>query len=174
MLENLTARLAGIVKHIRGEARLTEANIQEALREVRIALLEADVALPVVKHFIDAVRSKALGAEVIGSLTPGQALVGVVHRELSALMGEATARLAPATQPPAVILMAGLQGSGKTTTSGKLARQLAAQKKKVALVSADIYRPAAIEQLKTVAGQAGAQFIASASGEKPDRKSTRL
>src|SRR5438874_5489450 len=167
MLDNLTARLAGIVKHMRGEARLTEANIQEALREVRIALLEADVALPVVKHFIDTVRAKALGAEVIGSLTPGQALVGVVHRELSALMGEANAPLDLATQPPAVILMAGLQGSGKTTTSGKLARLLVAQKKKVALVSADVYRPAAIEQLQTVAGQVGAEFIPSAVGEKP-------
>ena len=114
MLENLTARLAGIVKQIRGEARLTEANIQEALREVRIALLEADVALPVVKHFIEAVRVKALGAEVVGSLTPGQALVGVVHRELAALMGEANVPLDLATQPPAVILMAGLQGSGKS------------------------------------------------------------
>ncbi|HYL25701.1 MAG TPA: signal recognition particle protein, partial [Burkholderiales bacterium] len=167
MLENLTARLAGIVKHIRGEARLTEANIQEALREVRIALLEADVALPVAKHFIDAVRAKALGAEVIGSLTPGQALVGVVHRELTALMGEANAPLNLATQPPAVILMAGLQGSGKTTTSGKLARALIAQKKKVALVSCDVYRPAAIEQLKTLAAQVGAQFISSAVGEQP-------
>ncbi len=167
MLENLTARLAGIVKHIRGEARLTEANIQEALREVRIALLEADVALPVVKHFIDAVRAKALGAEVIGSLTPGQALVGVVHRGLTELMGEANAPLDLATQPPAVILMAGLQGSGKTTTSGKLARLLVAQKKKVGLVSCDVYRPAAIEQLRTVAAQAGAQFIPSAAGEQP-------
>jgi signal recognition particle subunit SRP54 len=167
MLDNLTARLAGIVKHIRGEARLTEANIQEALREVRVALLEADVALPVVKHFIEAVRGKALGAEVIGSLTPGQALVGVVHRELAALMGEANVPLDLATQPPAVILMAGLQGSGKTTTSGKLARLLVAEKKKVALVSCDVYRPAAIEQLKTVAAQAGAEFIASSVGEKP-------
>jgi signal recognition particle subunit SRP54 len=167
MLDNLTTRLAGIVKHIRGEARLTEANIQEALREVRIALLEADVALPVVKHFIDAVRAKALGAEVVGSLTPGQALVGVVHRELTALMGEANAPLDLATQPPAVILMAGLQGSGKTTTSGKLARLLLAERKKVALVSTDVYRPAAIEQLKTVAAQVGAEFIASATGEKP-------
>src|SRR5690348_15353739 len=131
MLENLTARLARVVKQIRGEARLTEANIQEALREVRIALLEADVALPVVKHFIDAVRTKALGAEVIGSLTPGQALVGVVHRSLTELMGEANAPLNLATQPPAVILMAGLQGSGKTTTSGKLARLLISGKKKV-------------------------------------------
>ena len=167
MLDNLTARLAGIVKHIRGEARLTEANIQEALREVRIALLEADVALPVVKHLIDAVRAAALGAEVVGSLTPGQALVGVVHRELTALMGEAHAALDLAIQPPAVILMAGLQGSGKTTTCGKLARLLGAEKKKVALVSCDVYRPAAIEQLRTVAAQAGAQFVASSAGEKP-------
>src|SRR5687767_7126842 len=144
MLDNLTARLARIVKTIRGEARLTEENIQEALREVRIALLEADVALPVVKHFIDAVRAKALGAEVVGSLTPGQALVGVVHRELTALMGEANTPLDLAARPPAVLLMAGLQGSGKTTTSGKLALFLREQKKKVALVSADVYRPAAI------------------------------
>src|SRR5437660_11180568 len=129
MLDNLTARLAGIVKHMRGEARLTEANIQEALREVRIALLEADVALPVVKHFIDAVRAKALGAEMVGSLSPGQALVGVVHRELAALMGEANVGLDLATQPPAVILMAGLQGSGKTTTSAKLGLYLIKNKK---------------------------------------------
>jgi len=167
MLDTLTGRLARIVKQIRGEARLTETNIQEALREVRVALLEADVALPVVRQFIDAVRAKALGAEVIGSLTPGQALVGVVHRELSALMGEANAPLNLATQPPAVILMAGLQGSGKTTTAAKLARLLLQQKKKVALVSADVYRPAAIEQLKTVARQVGAEYVASASSEKP-------
>jgi len=167
MLDTLTARLAGIVKQLRGEARLTEANIQEALREVRIALLEADVALPVVKHFIDSVRTAALGAEVVGSLTPGQALVGVVHRELTALMGEANAPLNLATQPPAIILMAGLQGSGKTTTSGKLALALKNERKKVAMVSADVYRPAAIEQLKTVAGQAGAEFIPSQSSEKP-------
>src|SRR5256714_8903356 len=127
MLDTLTARLAKIAKQIRGEARLTEANIQEALREVRIALLEADVALPVVKHFIDAVRAKALGAEVIGSLTPGQALVGVVPRELAALMGEANVPLDLAAQPPAVILMAGLQGSGKTPTIGQLARVVVAQ-----------------------------------------------
>jgi signal recognition particle subunit SRP54 len=167
MLDTLTTRLAGIVKHIRGEARLSEENIQEALREVRIALLEADVALPVVKHFIDSVRAKALGSEVVGSLTPGQALVGVVHRELTALMGEANAPLNLATQPPAVILMAGLQGSGKTTTSGKLALMLKDEKKKVAMVSTDVYRPAAIEQLKTVAGQAGAQFVVSQTNQKP-------
>src|SRR5438045_4417856 len=137
MLDNLPARLAGIVKHMRGEARLTEANIQEALREVRIALLEADVALPVVKHFIDAVRAKALGEEVVGSLSPGQALVGVVHRELTSLMGEANVGLDLAAQPPAVILMAGLQGSGKTTTCGKLALLLKDQKKRALLVSTD-------------------------------------
>jgi signal recognition particle subunit SRP54 len=167
MLDNLTSRLTSIVKHIRGEARLTEANIQDALREVRVALLEADVALPVVKHFIEAVRAKALGEEVVGSLTPGQALVGVVQRELAALMGQASAGLELAVQPPAVILMAGLQGSGKTTTSAKLARLLRNDKKKVALVSADVYRPAAIEQLKTVAGQVGAEFIESSISEKP-------
>jgi len=167
MLDNLTSRLARIVKTIRGEARLTEANVQDALREVRIALLEADVALPVVKHFIDAVRAKALGQEVVGSLTPGQALVGVVHRELAQLMGEANAALDLAVAPPAVILMAGLQGSGKTTTVGKLALFLRGQKKKVLVVSCDVYRPAAIEQLRTVAAQAGAEFFASHADEKP-------
>jgi signal recognition particle subunit SRP54 len=167
MLDTLTGRLAKIVKTIRGEARLTEANIQDALREVRVALLEADVALPVVKHFIEAVRAKALGEEVVGSLTPGQALVGVVHRELAALMGEANVGLDLATQPPAVLLMAGLQGSGKTTTCGKLARLLVNEKKKVALVSCDVYRPAAIEQLRTLASQAGAEFVESKAAEQP-------
>ncbi|MGE5639958.1 MAG: signal recognition particle protein [Clostridia bacterium] len=167
MLDTLTARLAKIAKQLRGEARLTEANIQEALREVRIALLEADVALPVVKHFIDAVRAKALGEEVVGSLTPGQALIGVVHRELTALMGEAAVGLDLAAQPPAVILMAGLQGSGKTTTSAKLALHLIKDKKRVGLVSADVYRPAAIEQLRTVAKQVEADFIPSSAEEKP-------
>src|SRR5260370_31883103 len=146
MLDNLTARLAKIVKQIRGEARLTEANIQDALREVRVALVEADVALRVVKHFIDAVRSKALGEEVVGSLTPGQALVGLVHRELAALMGEANVGLNLATQPPAVILMAGLQGSGKTTTCGKLAELLVPEKKKKLVVSCGGYPPAALQQ----------------------------
>ncbi len=168
MLDNLTARLARIVKHVRGEARLTEANVQEALREVRVALLEADVALPVVKDFIAAVRGKALGEAVVGSLTPGQALVGVVHRELAHLMGEANVGLKLAVRPPAVILMAGLQGSGKTTTVGKLALFLKEQKKKVLVVSCDVYRPAAIEQLKTVAAQAGVDFFASRTGEKPE------
>ena len=168
MLDNLTSRLAKIVKTIRGEARLTEANIQVALREVRIALLEADVALPVVKDFIAAVREKALGQEVVGSLSPGQALVGVVHRELAVLMGGENSALQLAVEPPAVILMAGLQGSGKTTTSGKLALYLREQKKKVLVVSCDVYRPAAIEQLKTVAAQAEVDFLPSLAGDKPE------
>ena len=124
MFDNLTQRLGRVVKQLRGEARLTDANIQDALREVRLALLEADVALPVVKDFIARVREKAVGEDVAGSLTPGQALVGVVHRELAALMGGAAAPLDLATQPPAVILLAGLQGAGKTTTAAKLARLL--------------------------------------------------
>ena len=157
-----------MIKTLRGEARLTESNVQEALREVRVALLEADVALPVVKTFIDNVRAKALGQDVIGSLTPGQAAVGVVYRELVALMGEKNDALDLATQPPAVILLAGLQGSGKTTTAGKLARWLRKDlRKKVLLASCDVYRPAAIEQLKTLAGQVEAEFFPSAVGEKP-------
>ena len=167
MLDNLTNRLARIVKTIRGEARLTESNVQDALREVRMALLEADVALPVVKDFVAAVKAKALGEEVIGSLSPGQALIGVVHRELTHLMGEANVPLDFATTPPAVILRAGLQGSGKTTTTGKLAKFLREQKKKVLVVSCDVYRPAAIDQLKAVAAQVEADFFPSNPGEKP-------
>lgn len=167
MFENLSQRLARVVKTMRGEARLTEANTQEMLREIRIALLEADVALPVVRDFVGKVREKALGQEVVGSLSPGQALVGVVHRELTELMGGATAELNLATQPPAVVLMAGLQGAGKTTTVGKLARRLREQKKKVLTVSCDVYRPAAIEQLKTVAQQAGADFFPSTPDQAP-------
>jgi signal recognition particle subunit SRP54 len=168
MFDNLTNRLSRVVKTLRGEARITEDNIKDALREVRMALLEADVALPVVKDFIERVRVKALGQDVVGSLTPGQAVVGVVHRELTALMGEKNDVLDLATQPPAVVLMAGLQGSGKTTTSGKLAKWLKEQhRKKVLLVSADVYRPAAIEQLKVLAEQVGADFYPSATGEKP-------
>ena len=168
MLENLTERLSRIAKTIRGEARLTEANIQGALREVRMALLEADVGLPVVKTFIERVREAALGAEVVGSLTPGQALVGVVHGELTALMGGEDAALDLAVTPPAVVLLAGLQGSGKTTTAAKLAKKLVTeQKKKPLLVSCDVYRPAAIEQLRTLAAQIGVDFFASDAGQKP-------
>ncbi|NMG33017.1 signal recognition particle protein [Azoarcus sp. TTM-91] len=168
MLDNLTQRLSKVVKTLRGQARLTEDNIQEAMREVRMALLEADVALPVVKDFIGKVKEKALGQEVVGSLTPGQALVGVVHDELKLLMGGAHQGLDLAAQPPAVILMAGLQGAGKTTTTGKLAKLLKEQmKKKVLVVSADVYRPAAIEQLKTVAAQAGVDFFPSTAVQKP-------
>ncbi len=168
MLENLSQRLARVVKTMRGEARLTEANTQEMLREIRVALLEADVALPVVRDFIARVRERALGQDVVGSLSPGQALVGVVHRELTQLMGGSTAQLNLATQPPAIVLMAGLQGAGKTTTVGKLARWLREnQKKKVLTVSCDVYRPAAIEQLRTVTAQAGAEFFASSPEQKP-------
>jgi signal recognition particle subunit SRP54 len=168
MLENLTERLGRVVKSLRGEARLTDANIDDALREVRMALLEADVALPVVKEFIGAVRVKAIGQEVAGSLTPGQALVGVVQRELAALMGGAAAPLNFATTPPAVILLAGLQGAGKTTSAAKLARLIKDDlKKKVLLVSCDVYRPAAIAQLQTLAGQVGTEFFPSHAGEQP-------
>jgi signal recognition particle subunit SRP54 len=168
MLDNLTQRLARVAKTIRGEARLTEANVADALREVRMALLEADVALPVVKDFIARVKEKALGEEVIGSLTPGQALVGVVHRELAALMGSEAAGLDLAVAPPAVILMAGLQGSGKTTTVGKLAKLLKeGARKKPLVVSCDVYRPAAIEQLAALAAQVGVDCFPSHVGEQP-------
>ncbi|HEY3326280.1 MAG TPA: signal recognition particle protein [Novimethylophilus sp.] len=167
MFENLTGRLQQVVKNLRGQARLTEDNIQEALREVRMALLEADVALPVVRDFIAHVKERAQGREVLQSLTPGQALVQVVHEELTSLMGGQSAGLNLAAVPPAVILMSGLQGSGKTTSSAKLARLLKEQKKKVLLVSADIYRPAAIEQLKTLAAQLDTDFFPSDASQKP-------
>ncbi len=167
MLENLTGRLSRIAKTIRGEARITEANVSGALRDARMALLEADVALPVVKVFIERVRERALGQEVIGSLTPGQALVGVVHRELTSLMGGENARLDLAVTPPAVVLLAGLQGTGKTTTAAKLAKMLATERKKPLLVSCDVYRPAAIEQLKALATQVGVDFFPSEVGQKP-------
>jgi signal recognition particle subunit SRP54 len=172
MLDNLTQRMARVVKTLRGEARLTEANTQEMLREVRLALLEADVALPVVREFIAKVKEKALGEEVISSLSPGQALVAVVQRELTAVIGGdyegKAAELNLAVTPPAVILMAGLQGAGKTTTTGKLAKLLREkQKKKVLTVSVDVYRPAAIAQLKTVTEQVGADFFPSEPNQKP-------
>ena len=169
MLDNLTTRLASVMKTLKGEARLTESNIADALREVRMALLEADVALPVVKDFIAAVKDKAVGQEVIGSLNPGQALIGVVHGELTRLMGDAHEGIDFNTQPPAIVLMAGLQGAGKTTTVGKLGKFLKENhKKKVLVVSCDVYRPAAIEQLKSVASQAGVDFFPSNTGEKPE------
>ncbi len=168
MASTLTDRLSRVVKTMRGQARITESNVQEMLREVRMALLEADVALPVVRDFIARVKDKALGAEVVGSLTPGQALVGIVNRELAATMGEGVVDINLAAQPPAVILMAGLQGAGKTTTTAKLARHLTERrKKKVLTVSADVYRPAAIEQLKTVTKQAGAEWFPSTASDKP-------
>lgn len=168
MLDNLTQRLSKVVKTLRGQARLTEENIQDAMREVRMALLEADVALPVVKDLVARVKEKAIGQEVIGSLTPGQALVGVVHDELKALMGGTHTGLNLSAQPPAVVLMAGLQGAGKTTTTGKLGKLLRERmKKKVLAVSVDVYRPAAIEQLKTVSGQAGMDFYPSSVDQKP-------
>ena len=172
MLDNLTQRMARVVKTLRGEARLTEANTQEMLREVRLALLEADVALPVVREFIAKVKEKALGEEVISSLSPGQALVGVVQKELTAVIGGdyegKAAELNLAVTPPAVILMAGLQGAGKTTTVGKLAKLLREKhKKKVLTVSCDVYRPAAIMQLKTVSEQVGADFFPSTPDQKP-------
>jgi signal recognition particle subunit SRP54 len=168
MASALTDRLSRLVKTMRGQARITENNVADMLREVRMALLEADVALPVVREFIARVKEKALGAEVTGSLNPGQALVGIVHKELAATMGGGVAEIDLATQPPAVILMAGLQGAGKTTTVAKLAKHLIERrKKKVLTVSADVYRPAAIEQLKTVTKQAGAEWFASTAEQKP-------
>ena len=177
MASTLSDRLSRLVKTMRGQARITEGNVQDMLREVRMALLEADVALPVVREFIARVKDKALGQEVVGSLNPGQALVGIVHQELAATIGDAgpegsaprpVSDINLATQPPAVILMAGLQGAGKTTTTAKLARYLIEKrKKKVLTVSADVYRPAAIEQLKTVTAQAGAEWFPSAPEQRP-------
>jgi signal recognition particle subunit SRP54 len=172
MASTLTDRLSRLVKTMRGQARITEDNVQDMLREVRMALLEADVALPVVRDFIARVKDKALGAEVVGSLSPGQALVGIVNRELTATMAGndigGIADINLAAQPPAVILMAGLQGAGKTTTTAKLAKHLIdKRKKKVLTVSADVYRPAAIEQLKLVTKQAGAEWFPSSVDDKP-------
>lgn len=177
MASALSERLSRIVKEMRGQARITESNITDMLREVRMALLEADVALPVVRDFIARVKERALGAEVVGSLSPGQALVGIVNRELAATMGDAdpngsasrpVADINLAAQPPAVILMAGLQGAGKTTTTAKLAKHLIEKrKKKVLTVSGDVYRPAAIEQLRTVTAQAGAEWFPSTPDQKP-------
>ena len=168
MFENLGDRLQGTFKKLRGQGRLTEENIQDAMREVRMALLEADVALPVVKTFIDRVKEKAIGQEVLTSLTPGQAVVKIVNDELIHLMGDSNDRLNLAARPPAVILVAGLQGAGKTTTIAKLGRFLKLrEKKKVMVTSADVYRPAAIKQLETLAGQVDIGYFPSSTGQKP-------
>lgn len=168
MFDNLSERLSKTIRNLRGQGRLTEENIKDALREVRMALLEADVALPVVKTFIENVRERAMGQEVLKSLTPGQTLVKVVNDELVHVMGDANDALDLNVQPPAVILMAGLQGSGKTTSSAKLARMLAEREKKsVLLTSCDIYRPAAIDQLKTLAGEVNAGFFPSSPDQDP-------
>ncbi len=168
MFESLSQRLSDTVQRLAGRGRLTEENIRESLREVRIALLEADVALPVVQALIERIKVRAIGQEVMKSLTPGQALIKVVRDELTAVMGTANSDLDLSATPPAVVLMAGLQGAGKTTTVAKLARHLAERKKKkVMVVSCDVYRPAAIEQLHTLAQQVGAGFVPSASGEEP-------
>ncbi len=168
MFENLTDRLNKTLKNLRGQGRLTEENISQSMREVRMALLEADVALPVVKAFVDKVKERALGQEVATSLTPGQALIKIVQAELEAIMGEASESLDLRAQPPAVILMAGLQGAGKTTSVGKLARFLKEREsKKVMVASADVYRPAAIQQLKILADEVGAEFFPSEGSQKP-------
>jgi len=168
MFDSLTGRLQSTLKRLRGEARLTDTNIADTLREVRLALLEADVALPVVKSFIEAVRARAVGQDVLTSLTPGQAVIKVVHDSLVSLMGDQNEQLNLATSPPAVVLMAGLQGSGKTTSAAKLARFLQErEKKKVLLVSTDVYRPAAIDQLQRLAAQIGSGFFPSKPDDKP-------
>ena len=168
MFENLSDRLSLTVKKLKGQARLTEDNIKDSMREVRMALLEADVALPVVKKFVDSVKERAVGQEVLSSLSPGQALVKIVNDELVEIMGQANESLDLKAQPPAVVLMAGLQGAGKTTTAGKLAKLLQEREKKtVAMVSCDVYRPAAIKQLETLAGQVEATFIHSEIGQTP-------
>ena len=167
MFDNLTSRLTQSFKNVRGKGRLTEANISTTLREIRVSLLEADVALPVVTKFIDQVKTKAIGQKVGESLTPGQEFVKLVQNELTAIMGQANESLNLRTQPPAVILLAGLQGAGKTTSAAKLAYQLMQDKKKVSMVSVDVYRPAAIDQLKTLSQQINADFINSNVMQKP-------
>ena len=168
MFETLTDRLSQSLRNVAGTGQLTEDNIKDTLREVRMALLEADVALPVAREFIEKVKSEALGQEVMKQLSPGQAFVKIVYDQLTEMMGAANESLDLNSKPPVIILLAGLQGAGKTTTAGKLARFLKErQKKKVMMVSADVYRPAAIEQLKTVAGDVGALFVPSSSDEAP-------
>jgi len=168
MFDKLTARLAKAVDSLRGRGRISEENVTATLREVRMALLEADVAVPVVKRFIDAVKARALGAEVTGSLSPGQTFIGILHNELVAVLGERSPGLSLHAQPPVVVLLAGLQGAGKTTTAAKLARWLIeSQKRRVLLVSTDVRRPAAILQLQRLAEQVGAAFFPSESSQEP-------
>src|ERR1700727_2651641 len=168
MFDRLTSSLSAALKSLSGRGRLTEDNISETLREVRLALLDADVALPVVKSFIEAVKGRAVGVEVTKSLTPGQAFIKVVHEELTRLMGEPSSGLNLRAQRPVVVMLAGLQGAGKTTSAGKLARWLKEkQNKKVLMVSTDVYRPAAILQLETLAGQVGAGFAPANASEAP-------
>ncbi len=168
MFDKLTERLAGAIQNLRGRGRVTEDNVAETLREVRMALLEADVALPVVKSFTDSVKVRALGAEVSTSLTPGQAFIGILHRELVMLLGEHASGFALNVQPPQVVLLAGLQGAGKTTTAGKLARWLKeTHRRRVMLVSTDVRRPAAILQLERLASGVGADFFPSSSSQDP-------
>jgi len=168
MFENLTERLSKSLKNISGKGRLTDDNIKDTLREVRMALLEADVALPVVRDFIQAIKTRAVGQDVAKSLSPGQAFIKIVQNELELAMGEVNESLNLATQPPAIILMAGLQGAGKTTSVAKLGRLLKTRdKKSVLVVSADIYRPAAIKQLETLAGEVGVEFFPSDISQKP-------
>ena len=170
MFETISERLGQTLKGLRGQGRLTEDNISSALREVRMALLEADVSLPVVRDFIEHVKQRALGQEVMNSLTPGQAVIKIVNQELVSLMGESNAGLNLNVQPPAIILVAGLQGAGKTTSVAKLARYLKEElHKKVSVVSCDIYRPAAIEQLKTLANEINVEFISSAPDQDPEK-----
>ncbi len=168
MFDSLSDRLSRTIKNLRGQGRITEDNIKDTMRDVRMALLEADVALPVVRDFVDRVKNRAVGQEVMSSLSPGQALIKIVDEELVATMGEANEELNLAAQPPAVVLMAGLQGAGKTTTVAKLAKLLQDRyKKKVMVVSCDVYRPAAIKQLQTLAGQVGASFFPSEKEQNP-------
>lgn len=172
MFDSIAQRFTGIIKSLKGQSRLTEANIQEAMREVRMALLEADVALPVVKQFIANVKERALGQEVLDSLSPTQVMISIVHQELTKLMGEIHEEINLSTVPPAVILMAGLQGSGKTTSSGKLAKFLKEQmKKKVLLVSCDVYRPAAMDQLQLLGEQLEVDYFSEAT---PDQKPVKI
>src|ERR1700726_732707 len=168
MFDRLTSSLSSALKSLSGRGRLTDDNISDTVREVRLALLDADVALPVVKSFTEAIKGRAVGVEIAKSLTPGQAFIKVVHEELVRLMGEASTGLNLRAQRPVVVMLAGLQGAGKTTTAGKLARWLIEkQKKKVLMVSTDVYRPAAILQLQTLAAQVGAGFAPAHDREAP-------